>query len=76
MHADDYAAKHHVSMENGISDTFTSIMGVKQGCQLSPTHFSLCIDQLELIASKVAKEGFDGLELTCKSLFYDLYIYM
>lgn len=32
---------------NGLSQTFESNMGVKQGCPLSPTLFGLCIDKLE-----------------------------
>ena len=36
-------------------------MGVKQGCPLSPTLFGLCIDKLEEVVNKVARE--DGLNV-------------
>ena len=34
----------HVRMGEGLSDSFTSTIGVKQGCPLSLTLFGLCID--------------------------------
>ncbi|MCO5549427.1 hypothetical protein L7F22_002898 [Adiantum nelumboides] len=36
-----------VRMGEGISEFFTSTIGVKQGCTLSPTLFGLLIDELE-----------------------------
>ena len=41
---------------NGLSKTFESNMGVKQGCPLSPTLFGLCIDKLEETLLKVMHE--------------------
>ena len=35
---------------------FKSTIGVKQGCPLSPTPFSLCIDELEELVAKFVKE--------------------
>ena len=42
--------------ENGFSEYFLSNMVVKQGCSLSPTLFGLCIDKLEELVNRVAKE--------------------
>ena len=39
-------------------------MGVKQGFPLSPTLFGLCIDKLEEVVNRVAREvGLDALKL-------------
>ena len=43
-------------MDSGFSKHFLSNMGVKQGCPLSPTLFGLCIDKLEEVVNKVARE--------------------
>ena len=43
-------------MDSGFSKHFLSNMRVKQGCPLSPTHFGLCIDKLEEVVNKVARE--------------------
>ena len=37
-----------------------SLSGVKQGCPLSPTIFSLCVDELEQMIVKFVKE--EGIE--------------
>ena len=42
---------------NGLSQTFESNMGVKQGCTLSPMLFGLCIDKLEETLLKIMHEG-------------------
>ena len=43
-------------MDSGSLEPFMSNMGVKQGCPLYPILFGLCIDKLEEIVNKVAKE--------------------
>ena len=43
-------------MRDRLSDFFTSTIGVKQGCPLSPTPFGLCIDELEEMVTKFVKE--------------------
>ena len=44
-------------MDSGFSKHFLSNMGVKQGCPLSSTTlFGLCIDKLEEMVNKVARE--------------------
>ena len=48
--------KCQLKMDSGFSKHFLSNMGVKQGCPLSPTLFSLCIDKLEEMVNKVARE--------------------
>ena len=50
-----------VHMGENISETFTSDIGVKQGCPLSPTLFGLCIDRLEQMVEEYAhQEGIKG----------------
>ena len=48
--------KCQLKMDSGFSKYFLSNMGVKQGCPLSPTLFGLCIDKLEEVVNKVARE--------------------
>ena len=48
--------KCQLKMDSGFSKHFLSNMGVKQGCPLSPTLFGLCIDKLEEVVNKVARE--------------------
>ena len=48
--------KCQLKMDSGFSKNFLSNMGVKQGCPLSPTLFGLCIDKLEEVVNKVARE--------------------
>ena len=43
-------------MNSGFSKHFLSNIEVKQGCQLSPTLFGLCIDKLEEVVNNVARE--------------------
>ena len=45
---------------NGFSREFSSNMGVKQGCPLSPTLFGLCIDQIEDFIPQELLENKDG----------------
>ena len=46
---------------HGFSKSFTSNMGVKQGCPLSPTLFGIYIDDLkELILEYIKYGGIDG----------------
>ena len=45
---------------NGFSKEFSSNMGVKQGCPLSPTLFGLCIDQIEDFIPQELVEDIDG----------------
>ena len=40
---------YYVRMGEELSYSFTSTIGVKQGCPLSTTLFGLCIDELEQI---------------------------
>ena len=48
-------------MDSGFSRQFLSNMGVKQRCPLSPTLFGLCIDKLEEVVNKAAREeGLNG----------------
>lgn len=44
----------------GMSKEFSSNMGVKQGCPLSPTLFGLCIDQIEDFIPQALAEEPDG----------------
>ena len=46
-----------VHMSDKVSDFFDNTIGVKQGCPLSATLFGLCIDELEEMVAKFAKEG-------------------
>ena len=43
-------------MSDKCSDFFDNTIGVKQGCTLSQTLFGLCIDELEEMVTKFAKE--------------------
>ena len=43
-------------MDSGFLEPLMSNMGFKQGYPLYPTLFGLCIDKLEEIVNKVAKE--------------------
>lgn len=46
-----------LKQSHGMSSTFQSNMGVKQGCPLSPTLFGICIDRLEeMIAERVSMD--------------------
>ena len=45
-----------MNMDEGLSYSFTSTIGVKPGCPLSPTLFGLCIDELEQMVIKFIKE--------------------
>ena len=47
--------------ENGFSEHFFSNMGVKQGCPLSFALFGLCMDKLEEVVNRVARE--EGLDV-------------
>ena len=51
---------YQVRMGKGISKIFSSNIGVKQGCPLSPTLFGLCIDQLEHMVLEYAHQ--EGIE--------------
>ncbi|MCO5586193.1 hypothetical protein L7F22_040132 [Adiantum nelumboides] len=49
-----------VRMGEGISKFFTSTIGVKQGCPLSPTLFGLLIDELEhMVPEFMQQEGIE-----------------
>ena len=49
--------------------------GVNQGCPLSLTLFGLCINKLEEIVNKAAKEkGLDGQEFIQEFIFLLLYV--
>ena len=45
-------------MRDRLFDFFTSTIGVKQRCPLSPTLFGLCFDELEEIVAKFVKEEY------------------
>ena len=53
-----------LKMDIGFSKYFLSNMGTKKWCPLPPTLFGLCIDKLNKIVNKGAKqEGLDALNV-------------
>ena len=52
--------KRQLKMDSGFSKHFLNNMGVKQGCPLSPTLFSLCIDKLEVVNKVTREEGLNA----------------
>ena len=58
----------------GFSESFTSNMGVKHGCPLSPTLFGLYIDEFEELITEYAKsEEIDGPTVGMYTLLVLLY---
>ena len=50
--------KCQLKMDSRFSKHFLSnVMGVKQGCPLSPTLFGLCIDKLEVVKKVAGEKG-------------------
>ena len=65
-----------LNTENGFSHQFLSNMGVKKGYPSSPTLFSLCIDKLDEVVNKVAREeGSDVPKLMPQVIFLLLYVH-
>ena len=63
-------------MDSGFSKYFLSNMGVKQGCSLSPTLFGICIDKLEGVVNKVAREEGLNAPKLMQHVSYCFYMHM